>query len=636
MNVTDNGPLAALDAIPSVSPDTLLVSTLGGVANIGMNWTLYGNGDAFILVDAGTTFAPRTTVGVEAVLPDPKIFQLLGNRLKGLVVTHFHEDHVGAIHRFWPRFAKCPIYAPPFAARMLTGRFQEAGTKAKVRLKTFTPGADLSIGPFKIRTVRVAHSTPDCVGLCIETKQARVVHTGDWKFDPEPGIGSRTDFGTFAALGAKGVDLMLCDSTNANRDVPQSSEASVRRAMTAVFKRAKGMVFVSSFGSNVARMASVAFAAKAARRKVALAGRSLRNAAEAAEALGLTKGVPPFLKDATKFNGTERRGCVLMCTGTQGEENAALSKLAFADGRDTKLPRVMKGDVVVHSARIIPGNEDYVNAVLDRLEDLGAEIVTADNLIEGDPVHVTGHPCRADLRMMYQAVRPKIAMPIHGTPVHLDAHAELALSLGVSGALTPIDGGVYQLSSEGLACLGRLTLGRVAVMGDGAETIVPWDDSTATAVLTEPDQVRLDGYLESERERAERRLANGDRRGRSARQTPRGSGRDRTKPERSARPERSTRLARSVEPKTGARPERTARPHGTAKAERGPRPDGATKIATTAKTKQGARRKVAARGSSGDPQPVYGAQTRRFEVETRRSMRPARDALREPALEFDR
>ena len=615
MNGTDNEPLAALDSIPSVRRDSLVVSTLGGVANIGMNWTLYGNDNAFILVDAGTTFAPRDTIGVEAVLPDPKIFALLGNRLKGLVVTHFHEDHVGAIHRLWPRFAKCPIYAPPFAARMLTGRFQEAGTKGKIRLETFTPGTKLSIGPFKVRTIRVAHSTPDCVGLCIETKNARVVHTGDWKIDPEPGIGSRTDLGAFAALGDKGVDLMLCDSTNANREVPQSSEAAVRRAMTAVFKRAKGIVFVSSFGSNVARMASVAFAAKATRRKVALAGRSLRNAAEAAEALGLTKGVPPFLKDATKFNGTERRGCVLMCTGTQGEENAALSKLALASGRDARLPRVMKGDVVVHSARIIPGNEDYVNAVLDRLEDLGAEIITADNLIEGDSVHVTGHPCRDDLRMMYTAVRPKIAMPIHGAPMHLAAHHELALSLGVSDALMPIDGGVYELASGRLACLGRLTLGRVAIMGDGAGTLVPWDDAKTIPVLTDADRGRLDGYLEKERERAERRSETGDRRGRSPRQeaSPKRNGRGRANPERSARP------APSVRGKKAAKQDRDANSETITKTKR-----------------QGSPRKRPARGSIDGPEPVYGAQTKTFEVEKRRSMRPSRDALREPTLVFDR
>ena len=370
MNGSDIEPSRALTTIPSARPGALVVSTIGGVADIGMNWTLYGSDDAFILVDAGTTFAPRDTVGVEAVMPDPKIFAMLGNRLKGLVVTHFHEDHVGAHPS-----SLAPLREMPHLRAALR-RADADGTSSGGRHEGQGSAGNLHAGhealdrPFKVRTIRVAHSTPDCVGLCIETKTARVIHTGDWKIDPEPGIGSRTDLNAFAALGDKGVDLMLCDSTNANREVPQSSEATVRRAMTDVFKRAKGIVFVASFGSNVARMGSVAHAAKATRRKVALAGRSLRNAAEAAEALGLTKGVPPFLKDATKFNGTERRGCVLMCTGTQGEENAALSKLGLGDGRDKRLPRVMKGDVVVHSARIIPGNEEHVYAVLDKLEDL--------------------------------------------------------------------------------------------------------------------------------------------------------------------------------------------------------------------------------------------------------------------------
>ena len=496
--------------LPPMRADAITIVTLGGVADIGMNWTLIGYNDAYVLVDAGTTFAPRDTVGVEAVMPDPRIFRILGDRLKALVVTHFHEDHVGAIHRMWPTFTNCPIYAPPFASRMLTNRFQEAGTRGKINLKTFTPGSTLKIGPFRVQTLSVAHSTPDCVGLAFETRARdgrtmRVVHTGDWKIDPEPGIGSRTDMDTFAALGRSGVDLLLCDSTNADRETPQTSELTVQRAMANVFTRAKGMVFVSSFGSNVARMASVAHAAKQARRKVALAGRSLRDAAEAAEALGLTKGVPPFLKDAGKFNGTQRRGCVLMCTGTQGEDNAALAKLS--EDRDPRLPRVLPGDVVVHSARVIPGNEEYILAILDRLRSKGAEIVMADDRIDGDAIHVTGHPCREDLRTMYAAVQPKIAMPVHGSPMHLAAHATLARELGVASALEPVDGGVYELAEGRLTCIGQLVLDRVAVLGDGAATLVPWDSAAKMAVLETSDQDRLHAYLEAEHERTQRKLA---------------------------------------------------------------------------------------------------------------------------------
>ena len=311
--------------------------------------------------------------------------------------------------------------------------------------------------------------------------------------------------GSFAQLGRQGVDLMLCDSTNADREMPQTSEASVRRGIEAVMRRAKGMVFVCSFGSNVARMASVAHAAKAARRKVALAGRSLREAAAAAEALGIMKGVPPFLEDASKFGSTQRNGCVLMCTGTQGEENAALAKLA--SGIDRRLPSIQPGDVVVHSARAIPGNEEDIYAILDKLRALGATIVTADDRIEGEPVHVTGHPCREDLRAMYAAVKPRLAMPVHGTPHHLAAHAELARGLGVAAATEPVNGGVYELSEGRLRTLGRYTNGVVAIMGDGARTMVPWNVATNVPVLTDVERSRLVAHVEAQRLRGERRAA---------------------------------------------------------------------------------------------------------------------------------
>lgn len=501
-----NSDLRTLSAIPRPGEDAILVATIGGVAEIGMNWTLYGADDQFILVDAGTTFAPRDVAGVEAVMPDPHIFRLLGRRLKGLVVTHFHEDHVGAIHRLWPKYAKCPIFAPPFAAMMLSNRFQEMGTRGNVSLTTFTPGAELDIGAFHLRTIKVAHSTPHCVALAIEHGGKRIIHTGDWKIDPAPGIGSTTDLDAFARLGRSGVDLMLCDSTNADRERPQTSEASVREAMTNVFKDAKGMVFVSSFGSNVARMASVAHAAKAARRKVALAGRSLRNAAEVAEKLGLTRDVPAFLPDSTKFNGTQRRGCVLICTGTQGEENAALAKLAAKKVVDPRLPEVKPGDVIVHSARAIPGNEEYIDAVLDGLRAKGARIITAADLVDGQPVHVTGHPCRTDLREMYQAVRPRLAMPVHGTPAHLEAHAALARDAGVEAAVTPRDGAIYALTHGGLAEVGRLALGRVAVLNDGAATLVPWSDAEQRPLLSAADADRIERHMQVEADRLQRKL----------------------------------------------------------------------------------------------------------------------------------
>ena len=501
--VIDDVPVSPLlPRLPEPESGTIVVCTLGGVADIGMNLTLYGARGGWVLVDAGTIFPPRESVGVEAVMPDPRFLTALGASLKGLVVSHYHEDHVGAITRYWPKYTRCPIFAPPFAARMLTSKFQNKGVRGNVEIKTFQPGTTLDVGPFRIRTIRVAHSTPDCVAVGFEADGRRILQTNDWKIDENPGIGSRTDMGAFAALGRRGVELMLCDSTNADREAPQTSEASVRRALETVMRETRGMTFVCSFGSNVARMASVAQAAKAARRKVALAGRALRDAAEAAEALGLMKGVPRFLKDASKFKGTQRNGCVLMCTGTQGEENASLAKLA--NGRDPRLPKVQPGDTVVMSARAIPGNEDYILGVTDKLRALGARVVTSEDRFGSDTVHVTGHPVRADLRVMYDAVKPRFALPVHGSPAHLAAHASLALELGVEAAVTPVNGGVYELSDRGLAYLGRIPNRLVAVLGDGAATMVPWDDRAKNAVLSEDDHKRLEEHIERERARGER------------------------------------------------------------------------------------------------------------------------------------
>ncbi len=513
----DGAAMAALKRLPDPGAGTIVVCTLGGVAAIGMNLTLYGakgpGGETgWVLVDAGTTFAPRDVAGVEAIMPEPSVLSALGGKLKGLVVSHYHEDHVGAITRLWPRFLKCPILAPPFAARMLTAKLQDKGVRGQVKVDTFQPGSTLKVGPFRIRTIRVAHSTPDCVAFGFEAQGRRILQTNDWKIDESPGIGSRTDLGAFTQLGRAGVDLMLCDSTNAEREAPPTSEASVRRALETVMRETPGIVYVCSFGSNVARMASVAQAAKATRRKVALAGRALRDAAEAAEHLGLMKGVPRFLDDPSKLGTTQRNGCALMCTGTQGEENASLMKLA--KGTDRRLPKVRPGDTVVMSARAIPGNEDYILAVTDRLRASGARIVTAQDRFgqDGeDTVHVTGHPVRDDLRVMYAAVSPRIALPVHGSPAHLAAHAALARDCGVERAVEPVNGGVYELSAEGLATLGRLPERLVAVLGDGASTMVPWDDHSKTAALSDAERSRLDAHLERERARSERHASRAGR-----------------------------------------------------------------------------------------------------------------------------
>jgi ribonuclease J len=472
--------------LPNPGRDGMVVCTLGGVADIGMNWTLYGYDGKYLLVDAGSSFAPREMNDVAAIFPDPRFLESLGDRLVGLVLTHFHEDHVGSIHRIWPKYAKCPIWAPPFASHMLAERFDEINTKSLVKVRTFSPGSAFSIGPFSLFSIPVSHSTPDSVSLVVKTPGGRVLHTGDWKIDPHPGVGDRTNLKVFTKAGDLGVDLLLCDSTNADRERPQSSEASVARALTRVFSEAPGVVIVCSFGSNVGRMGSVATAAKATGRSVALAGRSLVRSGNIARRLGMLNHVPMFVEKPGMLRKLPRNRQVLMCTGTQGESEAALSRISMQT--DFRLPEIMPGDIVVHSARAIPGNEEYIDAVFADLKRRGAKIYTADDLFDGDRVHVSGHPVREDLRQLYAAVRPRAAMPVHGTPMHLEAHAELARGCGVTDVSVPVNGGVYRLLDGVVSKLGEIRIPLVAVLGrNETEGMVEWRDGRPVL-----DGVRLD------------------------------------------------------------------------------------------------------------------------------------------------
>ncbi len=475
----------ALGGLPVPGTDGILVCPLGGVDEIGMNWTLYGFAGKWVLVDAGSSFAPRDVQkvqGVEAIIPDPRILRTLGKSLVGLIVTHFHEDHVGAIHRLWPSLVNCPIHLTPFAHAMLSNRLRERGTLGRTNFRIFKPGDAMQVGPFAVRSLPVGHSTPESVALALRCTGGLVLHTGDWKLDPRPGIGLPTDLARFREVARQGVDLMLCDSTNSDRERPASSEATVQAAFAKVFAEAKGMVVVCSFGSNVARMASVAHAAAATRRRVAIAGSSLRRAHEAADGLGMLKGVPRFLDRPRRLDEVDRRQQVLMCTGTQGEENAALNKLSLGH---PSLPRIRPGDVIVHSARCIPGNEDHLYPVLSRLEAMGARIVTPDNWTGPDPVHVTGHPSRPELRTMYEVVLPRCAIPVHGTAHHLETHAELARASGVERVEVPRNGTVFKLREGALHRLGRLEQRLVAVLGDERGTMVRWDPQAREAMLGE-------------------------------------------------------------------------------------------------------------------------------------------------------
>jgi ribonuclease J len=466
------------NGIPRPGRKSVFVFSLGGVAQIGMNWTLYGHKGEWVLVDAGSAFAPRDLPIVEAIFPDPALLKSILPHLKGLIVTHAHEDHIGAIHRLWPTI-QCPIYATPFAAKCLMSRFEERKTDREIVLKEFRPGENIKVGPFAIKTIQMTHSVPECVSLAIRSDAGTVFHTGDWKFDPNPLVGQPTDIEAIKKMGQKGVLAMVCDSTNSQRPGKITSEAEVFEGFKSVFKDTRGMVVVSCFATNVARMASAMRAAAATGREIAICGRSLIKNEKIARELGMLKGVPKPLAYSRHLKGLNRREMAIMCTGAQGEANAALSKLST--GEDYRLPQIMPGDAVIHSARVIPGNEEDLFAVFDRLRALGATILEGD--YKGHPLHVTGHATSGEIMQMYEMVKPQFAIPVHGNPSHLDAHAQLAVNSGVKGVVTPREGGIYAVSRHGVRQVAQVNVRLHAELGDENRSKIPWNEAKIRAAV---------------------------------------------------------------------------------------------------------------------------------------------------------
>ncbi len=438
---------------------------LGGTGEIGMNLNLYRcktpKGDRWLAVDCGIGFGGSEHPEVEVMMPDPVFIAERHKDLLGLVITHAHEDHLGAVAHLWPQL-RCPVYATPFAAAVLKRKLGEAGLVNQVRLHVIPTGGEIDLTPFKLRFIRMSHSIPESQALAIDTPYGLLLHTGDWKLDPTPLLGPPSDEAALAALGERGVLAMICDSTNAMVEGHSGSESDVRRSLTALIRGIKrGRVAVTCFASNVARMESIAYAAQQAGRSTALVGRSLRNMDAAARECGYLKGLPPFLTEDDVDDISDDR-LVIICTGSQGEARSALSRIAM----DTH-PRVAlgEGDTVIFSSRMIPGNERAIGTVQDHLVRRGVNLMTdADHM-----VHVSGHPARDELRRLYALVKPKYAIPVHGEWRHLSAHAELARELGAIPTLME-DGDILSFTGGPPEIVGSAPVGRLVL--DGAR-IVP-------------------------------------------------------------------------------------------------------------------------------------------------------------------
>jgi len=445
--------------------EELLFVALGGSGEIGMNVNLYGCRGQWIMVDLGLTFADPNYPGIDLILPDLEFIEDQQERLAGVILTHGHEDHIGALP-YLAEELKAPLFATPFTAGLIAGKLEEEGLTGAVKLNTVERGGTVELGPFRVSFVALSHSIPEGNGLLIETPFGNVFHTGDWKIDETPVLGSAPDTDVLTEIGDRGVLALVCDSTNVFQDKPSGSEESVHEGLLAQVMIANGRVLVTTFASNAARLQTIGRVAREAGRKVCIAGRSLERILRVAQATGYLRDFPP----PTGFDEAMRlpkEEVLIIATGGQGEPRAALGRIASG----THELKLTQGDSVIFSSRIIPGNEVAIGRIMNQLSDLGVQIVTEKQA----HVHVSGHPGRPELIQMYKWVRPQIVVPVHGEARHLAEHARLALGHGVAHAVVQRNGDVIRLAPGEPKKVDEVRVGRLVLDGD---IILPADGAT--------------------------------------------------------------------------------------------------------------------------------------------------------------
>jgi ribonuclease J len=424
------------------------------------------NDRQWLIIDCGVTFAGEEGLpGVDLILPDIEFLEDKIDSIVGIVLTHAHEDHIGALGWLWPKL-KAPLYATPFTATLIRDKLRERGIEREVSLHEVPLGGKLSLGPFELEYLTLTHSIAEPNGIAITTPLGTVLHTGDWKIDPSPQIGASTDIARLRELGDAGVLAMVCDSTNVFVEGESGSEQTVREGLKAEIALHKGRVAVACFASNVARLQSVCEVAAELGRKVCLVGRSMLRITGAARSIGLLNKVT-FI-EPHEAGMLPPSAVLYLCTGSQGEAKAALARIAAGDHHQVTLGA---GDTVLFSSREIPGNERAIFALQNKLVERGCTVVTAHE----KPIHVSGHPCRDELKMMYQWVRPQIAIPTHGERRHLVEHAAFAKSLQISQAYATRNGEVIKLAPGNLVVVDEVPNGRLYVDGD---SILSADSST--------------------------------------------------------------------------------------------------------------------------------------------------------------
>ncbi|MGN6155729.1 MAG: ribonuclease J [Sphingomicrobium sp.] len=447
--------------------EELLFCALGGSGEIGMNVNLYGCRGQWLMVDLGLTFADTQYPGIDLILPELEFIEEQQDRLAGIILTHGHEDHIGALP-YLAEDLKVPLYATPFTAGLIAAKLEEEGLTGHVPLHVIDREGEVELGPFKVRFVALAHSIPEGNGVCIETPFGRVFHTGDWKIDETPVLAEPSSAETLERIGDLGVLALVCDSTNVFQQEPSGSEAGVHEGLRAEVAKASGRVVVTTFASNAARLKTIGEVAVDTGRQLCVAGRSLDRILNVAQATGYLLDFPPRISfdEAMKL---PRREVLIIATGGQGEPRAALGRIATGN-HDLKLT---EGDTVIFSSKIIPGNEIGIGRIMNALSDLGVNIITERQA----HVHVSGHPGRPELAAMYDWIRPEIIVPVHGEARHMAEQARFALEHGVPKAIVQKNGDLIRLAPGEPKKVDEIRVGRLVLDGD---VILPADGATVT------------------------------------------------------------------------------------------------------------------------------------------------------------
>ena len=474
------------------SQSDLVFIPLGGSGEIGMNANLYHHHDRWLMVDLGISFADESLPGVDVVLPDISYIEARKDKLEGLLLTHAHEDHYGAIPYLWERL-QVPVYGTAFTLALLRRKLAESRVDFDIEMHELDYNQPYEFGPFSVELLALNHSIPDPAAVILRTSEGTILHTGDWKFDDQPQIGQNTDAAKLAEIGHEGVLALIGDSTNAMVDGRTPSEQTAYEGLVQVIAQAEARVAVTCFASNVARIDSIVRAAHANQRSVAIVGRALQRTIDAAREVGYLRDLPDFVKESD-VGLIPRDNIVIICTGSQGEPRAAMARIASGAHEMVDLD---PGDTVIYSSRQIPGNEPAISKIQDMLLRRGIHVVTDDDA----PVHVSGHPARDEMAEMYGLVKPKIIVPVHGTARHLMAHAELAKSCQVGQTFIPDNGVIVHFVDGRAEKIGTVTTG--ALTHEGGEVVdiqseqlrarrrMLWNGSVSVSVLVASDGTLL-------------------------------------------------------------------------------------------------------------------------------------------------